>query len=737
MVSEEKPQTGVSESLALKQTSRPGTLRKLAVILLKTLRSLVFLGSILTFILFWWSFIGIILGFLFYRFSKSPTWKVHGMILAFFAGLTTLLIETISVWWVLFGVGFMLFYGFIAFVYGAIGWIRRQFGGRPLLKLTEWGRRIPGKGLKAIKYAAIFTPILLWSLGSLDFGVMFDNNPQLLWINGPSMVNCGDEFMLMVQAWDRYERVSANYRGFVQFAIKSYNLTTYAEITSPEVMLPSPYQFSGQPLSQGFVPAYQLADGKDNGRHRFPVRINTTGIHYILVNDSVTGNTYWSNPILVKNFAQTDKSLYWGDLHGHTILSDGSGLPDHSFDYARFVAELDYCAVTDHGEDLSMAGLSNWLFGVVEDTANLKYVPGEFVTFQGVEWTTHYPPSISSDFGHYTVIVNGAVMPRLASNYQLDPNALWNFLDTFCNQTGSQALAIPHHTIRNQFIQDWAYINPTYVKLAEVSSVHGECLYDGYDPRNYRGSVDLPPYPVNGAAIIDAFKMGFKMALCSSGDNHDGHPGHSISHTDAYIGHQWPFAIDHARNGHPYPSGLTAVYADNLTRAGIWDALENQRVFANSDYGRPILNFTINGVQMGSGSTVYVATNTTQRNISIFFAQDGSPPARVRCGASVTANWIPNWTVTVEIIKNGIIWNTSLHSSPVFRLDLSDTDVITGTSYSACIEQDGNYYINQFSEKPVDPASLNTGGLDFYLVRVLGANGRTTYAGPIWVEALS
>ena len=49
----------------------------------------------------------------------------------------------------------------------------------------------------------------------------------------------------------------------------------------------------------------------------------------------------------------------------------------------------------------------------------------------------------------------------------------------------------------------------------------------------------------------------------------------------------------------------------------------------------------------------------------------------------------------------------------------------------------GNYYINVYSDNPIDPSILNTGGVDFYLVRVVGDNGRMAYAGPIWVEATS
>ena len=40
--------------------------------------------------------------------------------------------------------------------------------------------------------------------------------------------------------------------------------------------------------------------------------------------------------------------LYWGDVHGHTSLSDGQGTPDEYFTYARDTANLDFTILTDH-----------------------------------------------------------------------------------------------------------------------------------------------------------------------------------------------------------------------------------------------------------------------------------------------------------------------------------------------------------------------------------------------------
>ena len=75
-------------------------------------------------------------------------------------------------------------------------------------------------------------------------------------------------------------------------------------------------------------------------------------------------------------------------------------------------------------------------------------------------------------------------------------------------------------------------------------------------------------------------------------------------------------------------------------------------------------------------------------------------------------------------------------SSPIANITILDTELITGTSFTErCIQKsDGKDYINKYSGNPIDPNLLNTGGADFYIIRIVGDNGRYCYAGPIWVE---
>lgn len=696
----------------------------------KITRLILFIGGFASIFWFFFAFIGVAIGLTLFIWEKDRTWKAHGLMLAFSASLSNFIAHKLLIipplqLAMLTGPIIMASYMLIHLITESLA-ARSRLSASLLdylygIKLKSIG---PAAG-KVFKLAIIAVPITLWSVVSLDFGVMFNNSPQLLWINGPTTVNVGDSFDLTVESWDSYERLSAIYTGKVHFEIESYNRTTFAPVSSVSYSLPEDYKFTGQ--KWGSDMAYSIKDGKDNGKHVFSVSISTPGIHYIVINDSISQNIYYSNPIIVDDFENGAENIYWGDLHTHSIMSDGSGSPEHNFGYAEDIACLDYCALTDHGEILLFQlGAFDFLEALINDANK----PGDFVTFQGYEWT-------DVKTGHYSCIFDGDhVLKHSSFLTTARPDDLWNLLDDFTSRTGSRALALPHHSTKKSYIHDWTYADADYVRIAEVCSVHGDFLYEQRDALNYRGAIDPPPVKQNGSSVIDALKMGTKIALYGSSDTHDGHPGHSLSHTDAFIGHQRPLSTWHTRNEHPYPGGITAVFAEDLSRASVFTSLYNQKIYVCSDHGRPYLNFTINGTSIGDGSTLTAASVNDERNLSIEICLDGSPAATYKSSALMPEDGNPNWNADVEIIKNGNLLATIPISGPVADIKYIDNEPIKGADYGvqSCIEKNGEYYINEYSDKPIDPSTLNTNGADYYIVRIVCENGRHIYAGPIWVD---
>src|SRR4028118_791379 len=80
-------------------------------------------------------------------------------------------------------------------------------------------------------------------------------------------------------------------------------------------------------------------------------------------------------------------TLYWGDLHRHSLVSrctagDEPSLEDFSR-HAWDVCEYDFWAVTDHAEDSS-----DYQWWTIQKIADLFAVDDRFVPLYGFEWTS-------------------------------------------------------------------------------------------------------------------------------------------------------------------------------------------------------------------------------------------------------------------------------------------------------------------------------------------------------------
>ncbi len=94
---------------------------------------------------------------------------------------------------------------------------------------------------------------------------------------------------------------------------------------------------------------------------------------------------------------------YWGDLHAHTSYSDGSWLPAEAYRYARDTARLDFFAVTDHCQLLTLDEYEDTIEQAIRFTE-----PGRFVALYGVE--------VTEQWGHLNVYMSPT--PRLPTGLE-------------------------------------------------------------------------------------------------------------------------------------------------------------------------------------------------------------------------------------------------------------------------------------------------------------------------------
>ena len=273
-----------------------------------------------------------------------------------------------------------------------------------------------------------------------------------------------------------------------------------------------------------------------------------------------------SNPM--EAFAERPaEQTWWGDLHSHTEHSfDGVG--SDVFDYARWVAGLDFHAMTDHSSGPAREGFTRGLGPHVweEYTAatDAHHAPGEFVTLHA------YEASFPAPWGHHNVYFRGEPGPLLSPNQVTLPE-LWAAL------TAGEALTIPHHT--NKFPQPlaWDEDDPALRRNFEIYSAHG--LSEAYDPGHplaFEQSefTNRSTSARTGVSAQDAWMQGLRLSTIAASDDHRSQPGKP----------HW---------------GLAAVRAPELTREAVFDALHARRTYRTTGQ-RILLDFRVNDAPMGS-----------------------------------------------------------------------------------------------------------------------------------------
>lgn len=356
-------------------------------------------------------------------------------------------------------------------------------------------------------------------------------------------------------------------------------------------------------------------------------------------------------------YKKKSESLYFGDLHIHTNFSDGTGTPEQNLRYARDVVGLDFAAVTDHAEDLTE---EKWEKTI--DTIREQHASGNFVTFLAFEWT--HPSGLEvwplllekklalseidiTRYGHRNVYYKRPKGRYFAWNEpQSDnPEKLWSQLEA----QDVQALVIPHHPASYVFPVNWEIHTPKLERLVEIYSMWGSSEIpesEGNSRPIIRGGGEVAKE--KRAHVQCALDRGYRVGIIAGSDGHDGYGGQTRHHIQNLSRHQGPF----------YPSGITGVYATNVSREAIWDALWNRRCYGTT--GEKIkLRFSINGKPMGST-----------------LVKDEASSLSVEAEIAGTAD-----VQKVELICDGQVSRRAYGSSPqeIFRTKLSAGEV---TNYS-------------------------------------------------------
>jgi hypothetical protein len=349
-------------------------------------------------------------------------------------------------------------------------------------------------------------------------------------------------------------------------------------------------------LSSGLdLPASVTLHAGDGGCRTLDVPVQSDGIYRVRAETS-TGIAGESNPMLV---TATARRILWADLHGHSNLSDGTGVPDDYFRYARDVAALDVVALTDH-DHWGMLFLDQHpeLWQEIATHTRRFNQPGRFVTLLGFEWTSWI-------YGHRHVLFFTDDGPLLSSidPAHAAPAQLWAAL------RGQKVLTFAHHSAGGPIATDWSIPPDAELEpVTEVVSVHGSSEADDSPGRIYSS--------VAGNFVRDALARGYRLGFVGSGDSHDGHPG--LPHLAGPSG------------------GLAGIFSDALTREAVYEALRARRTYATNG-ARIFLSVTLDEQLMGAAirvaeeatSTLHIRAVGTAPVVSVDIVRSGAVIERV------------------------------------------------------------------------------------------------------------
>ncbi|MEE9562535.1 MAG: CehA/McbA family metallohydrolase [Thermoanaerobaculia bacterium] len=355
--------------------------------------------------------------------------------------------------------------------------------------------------------------------------------PARLVLTLPSTALPGETVDLTIAVLDRFGNLSRDFTG--------------------EIALSGPASDLGLPSKVGFA-------AEDEGTRGVEITFVEEGIYRIEA-VGADGLAAASNPLMVAG--GVDRIL-WGDLHGHSNLSDGTGTPEDYFRYARDVAALDVVSLTDHDHwGMEPLALHPEIWEQITTEVELFNQPEELVTLLGYEWT-------NGIHGHRHVLFfqdHGELFDSIDPEFDT-PDELWAAL------RGQQALTVAHHSAGGPIATNWKYLpDPELEPVTEIVSVHGSSE-----------AMDSPAViysPVPGNFVRDVLDSGVRFGFIGSGDSHDGHPG--LAHLNGPSG------------------GLAAILSQGLTREDILTAIRRRRVYATNG-PRIILRVSLGELGMGS-----------------------------------------------------------------------------------------------------------------------------------------
>jgi len=254
-------------------------------------------------------------------------------------------------------------------------------------------------------------------------------------------------------------------------------------------------------------------------------------------------------------------NVYFGDIHSQSGLCDGTNSPGYLYNYAKTAAGLDFASVSSHDMELDDTAWEE-----IKRETKQANEPGGFVTFLGYEWSGG--EAAGGDNNIYYKSDDGALVRNMVWRNAWCvpdmPDESNDLAETIAkikqNTDGSDEFMVVPHCGGRQCNFD--FYDPGVMSVFEIHSTH----------RNYE------------YVWRDVINRGLKLGLAGGSDDHRGMVG------DCAAAARERFFSGRSR--------LICVYAEELTRGAIWDAIKKRHTYATNG-SHIIISFAMGAYIMG------------------------------------------------------------------------------------------------------------------------------------------
>jgi hypothetical protein len=272
---------------------------------------------------------------------------------------------------------------------------------------------------------------------------------------------------------------------------------------------------------------------------------------------AVAHGTHRAESNIVRALPPGEPKTFWGDLHGQTRATVGTGTIDEYFAFGRDIALLDMMC---HQANDFQVTESEWQRLRAE--IDRFHADGRCVIFVGYEWSGMTPGG-----GDRNVMFRSDVASlHRSSHAEVDDMAdaatdCFPVTELFAQFRGrDDVMLIPH--IGGRYADIVGFHDPALEPLVEIYSDWGRFEW----------------------LLEDALRGGYRVGVVANSDGHKGRPG--ASH---------PGASQFGAYG-----GLTCVLAESLTREAVFEALKARRCYGVTAAQRIHVELTVNGLPMGA-----------------------------------------------------------------------------------------------------------------------------------------